>query len=157
LNAIIKGLIAGAAGTAALNIATYGDMALRGRPSSTAPAQLAGILAGKVGLSLSAGGADDETVQNRQSGLGALLGYVTGLGVGAVYGAARPALGGAPAQLTGLGVGLLAMAASDVPLAVSGVSDPKTWSTSDWASDLIPHLIYGFVVAAAYEAVAGDE
>jgi len=69
LNAIVKGLIAGAAGTAALNIATYGDMTLRGRPSSTAPAELAGILADKVGLSLSAGGVDDETVQNRKSGL----------------------------------------------------------------------------------------
>jgi len=85
------------------------------------------------------------------------LGYVTGLGVGAVYGVARPALNGVPAQLTGAGVGLLAMAASDAPLAMSGVSDPKSWSTSDWASDLIPHLIYGFVVAAAYEAITGDE
>ncbi len=82
---------------------------------------------------------------------------MTGLGVGAVYGTLRPALNGVPAQLTGVGVGLLAMAASDVPLAVSGVSDPKSWSSSDWASDLIPHLIYGFVVAAAYEAVVGDE
>ncbi len=45
------------------------------------------------------------------------------------------------------------MAASDVPIAALGVSDPRTWSLSDWASDVIPHLIYGVATVAASMAL----
>ena len=38
---VLIGITAGAAGTVALNIATYLDMAIRGRPSSDIPAQTA--------------------------------------------------------------------------------------------------------------------
>src|SRR3569833_2837053 len=37
---MIAGLLAGAAGTTALNAVTYGDMALRGRPASEVPERL---------------------------------------------------------------------------------------------------------------------
>jgi len=33
------------------------------------------------------------------------------------------------------------------------VSDPTTWGLSGWASDAIPHLIYGLVTASTYEAL----
>jgi len=45
------------------------------------------------------------------------------------------------------------MAASDIPLVTLGVSNPKTWGVSGWAADTIPHLIYGFVTAVAYETL----
>lgn len=45
---------------------------------------------------------------------------------------------------------------SDVPIAAFGVSDPKEWAASDWISDLIPQLIYGFVTAAVYQAVSEE-
>ena len=136
---------------------TYADMAIRGRPSSSVPAKMAGALAAKAGLPLSTGGegSDDEKVQNRQSGLGALFGYVTGLGVGTAYGLVRPLLRGVPMPVAGLSVGLAAMAASDVPIAALGVSDPATWGVSGWAADIVPHLAYGLVTAIAYDAFTG--
>ena len=49
------------------------------------------------------------------------------------------------------------LAASDVPLVSLGVSNPKTWGVSGWASDLIPHLIYGFVTAVVYDALSQND
>jgi hypothetical protein len=37
------------------------------------------------------------------------------------------------------------MAAADLPMALMGVSDPGSWSGTDWASDVVPHLAYGLV------------
>jgi hypothetical protein len=52
----LLGAAAGAVGAAALNIATYADMAIRGRAPSSLPADLAGALADKLGVDLSAPG-----------------------------------------------------------------------------------------------------
>src|SRR5437868_4585404 len=84
----LRGLIAGAAGTVALDIATYADIAIRGRPSSSAPSRMVSRIANTLHLPLSsAGGHDDKQVaQQRESGLGALLGYINGLGSGVGYG-----------------------------------------------------------------------
>ena len=155
-NKVMAGLIAGAAGTTALNVVTYADMVLRGRPASETPAKLAGILAGKAGADLSGGDhgkSGKEVAQSRQEGLGSLLGYVTGTGVGSLL---APALDKMPRPLLGITLGLAAMAASDLPIAAFGVSDPKEWSATDWVSDLIPHLVYGFVTAAIYRAISGE-
>ena len=151
---LVAGLIAGAAGTVALNVATYADMAYWGRPSSSTPSQMAGVLAERAGVDLGAGLAR-EAVENRKSGVGALLGYGNGLGVGAAYALLRPALGWLPGPARAVAVGLVAMAASDVPIARLGVSDPATWAPQDWAADLLPHLAYGIVTVAAYEALRG--
>jgi hypothetical protein len=152
----LKGLLAGAAGTVALDIASYADMALRGRSSSNAPAKMVSAIANMVHLPLSPQGvgAQDQIAQNRASGLGALLGYINGLGTGVVYGLLRSQSDELPLSLAGTLVGLAAMAASDVPLVMLKASDPKTWGVSGWLSDLIPHLIYGFVTVATYEALS---
>ncbi len=153
---VLTGAIAGALGTVALNIATYADMAIRARPSSSAPSDLVGVVAKKVNVPLSSKGvgAEDDTAKNRESGIGALLGFVNGLGIGALYGLIRSQFDeDVSIPLAGTIIGAAAMAASDVPLATSGVSDPKTWGVSGWASDAIPHLIYGLVTALAYEAL----
>lgn len=149
------GAIAGAGGTVALDIATYVDMAIRGRSSSGAPAQMVSILAKAVGLPLSSQGvgSQDQTAQNRENGLGALLGYGNGLGVGIAYGLLRSRQDQIPVPLAGIGVGLVAMAASDIPLIALRVSNPKTWGFSGWAADAIPHLVYGLVTATVYEAL----
>src|SRR5947209_3063603 len=70
-NALL-GLLAGAAGTVSLNVATYVDMALRGRSSSEAPSKLVSTIADKTKLPLSPQGvgSNDQTAQNRESGLG---------------------------------------------------------------------------------------
>ncbi|WP_201379594.1 hypothetical protein [Ktedonobacter sp. SOSP1-52] len=80
---VLQGLLAGAMGTVVLDIAGYADMALRGRPSSNTPAKMVDVLATMLHLSLSSQGNDaqDSTVQNRESGLGALLGYINRSGL----------------------------------------------------------------------------
>ena len=57
LREVLLGTAAGAVGTAALNAATYTDMAVRARPPSSVPAEVAGKLAEKAGVDL---GSDEE-------------------------------------------------------------------------------------------------
>src|SRR5258706_14304525 len=113
-------------------------MLIRGRPSSDVPAQVADKLAQRVGVDLAAdaggcggegkdGAAAQAQEQGRLSGLGALMGYATGLTVGALYGLARPASGKLSLPLAGLALGGVAMACSDVPAVATGATDPKTW------------------------------
>jgi hypothetical protein len=164
LGSILRGAAAGATGTAALNIATYLDMTMRGRPSSEVPAKVAGSLTQSVGIPLQAeansqGNISDEEkmkAKQRLTGLGALMGYATGLGIGALYGLVRPFAGRISIPLAGLVLGAAAMASSDVPATVTGATDPKTWGASGWASDIIPHAIYGLVTVLAYEAYQGE-
>ena len=156
LKSALRGLVAGAAGTVALDIATYLDMAIRGRSSSNAPSRMIDTIAEKIHLPLSSQGAgsQDQGAQNRESGLGALLGYVNGLGTGAIYGLIRSQFDEVPLPLAAAAVGLGAMAASDVPIVALHVSDPKTWGLSGWLSDAIPHLVYGIVTVATYQALS---
>lgn len=143
----IAGIAAGAVGTTALNLATYLDMAVRGRPASEAPAETVKKLEEKAGVRL------PQPQSNRRQAVGALLGFVTGLGVGALYGVVRPSIRSIPVQLAGVGLGLAAMAGSDVPMTLLGVSDPKEWAPPDWLADLIPHLAYGFATAVVFDAL----
>ena len=61
---ILAGIVAGAAGTVAINIATYVDMLVRGRPASTLPAKVAGKIADEIGLPLDF---DDDDATNNES------------------------------------------------------------------------------------------
>ena len=146
------GAVAGAVGTMALNATTYLDMALRGRQASGMPAQVAGILAEKAGVNLG----DSDTAENRRSGIGALLGYVTGVGFGVLYGAARPAIVALPLPARAAIVGLGAMASTDLPATGMGVTDPAQWDVQSWAMDVVPHLLFGLATVAAYDAITGD-
>jgi uncharacterized membrane protein len=148
---LLRGAAAGAAGTTALNAVTYLDMAVRGRPASDAPEQVVRRLAGKAGVELPGGRRERA---NRLAGLGPVAGIATGVGVGALAGALRSAGVRLPAAVGGPLLGAAAMAASDVPLAVAGVSDPRTWSAADWVSDAVPHLVYGVTTHATLKAAA---
>ncbi|MGY1720498.1 hypothetical protein ACI8AG_15790 [Blastococcus sp. SYSU DS0552] len=145
----LRGAAAGAAGTTALNAVTYLDMVVRGRGSSSTPEQTVEKLAETAHVLIPG---DDQTRQNRLQGLGPMTGIVAGVGVGVVGGLARASglLSSKPVGtlLTGLG----AMVAGNGPMTVLGVTDPRTWSTTDWLSDLVPHLAYGLVVKNTIDA-----
>src|SRR4051812_46689789 len=83
MNRILAGAAAGAAGTTALNMVTYLDMAVRGRAASDTPERSIERVAGLVGVEVPG---DTNTRGNRLAGLGALGGLLTGVAVGAGYG-----------------------------------------------------------------------
>lgn len=148
---VLAGIAAGAAGTTALNLVTYLDMVLRGRPSSSTPEETVRRSEELVHVELPG---DDDIAANRRSGVGALLGIAAGLGTGALYGLARPALGRMPLPLRGVVAGLAANVGTTGPMAALGVTDPRDWSGDSWVSDLVPHLAYGLVTAAVWEMAA---
>jgi uncharacterized membrane protein len=149
LKNMLKGAMAGAAGTTALNAVGYGDMALRARPASRTPDQVAEQLARRVGLTIPGSG---EAHQGRPEGLGALAGMATGVAVGTAAGR----LPGAVRRLGPLAdpatIGGAAMLATDLTAAALGVSDARTWDATSWLSHVVPHLAFGAVV---YAALAG--
>jgi hypothetical protein len=145
----LRGAAAGAAGTTALNIVTWADMALRGRPASTTPERTVEKLASTAHLPIPG---DGDTRQNRVQGLGALTGLAAGVGVGALVGLIR-ALGFRSHPVVGTALitaGVLA--STNGPMTALGITDPRNWSTTDWASDIVPHLAYGAVVKATMDA-----
>jgi hypothetical protein len=94
-----------------------------------------------------------ERESNKLSGLGALSGFATGLAMGGAYGAVAPKLDSKPLPFRSLVAGLGAMAVSDIALTASGLTDPREWGLSGWASDLFPHLAYGLCTAFAFDAL----
>lgn len=151
---ITRGLIAGAAGTVTLNVLTYLDMAVRGRGASSVPADTVDRAADAAGIAL-APGADPDAAQNRSQGLGALLGYASGLGFGALYGALRHRTGDVSVPAGALGLTLAAMAGANLPSVALGVTDPGEWGAEGWVADIVPHVAYGFVTAGVYDAIDG--
>jgi len=149
LHAILRGAAAGAAGATALHAATYADMAVRGRPASSTPEESVRRIARALGTRIPG---DERSRQARESGLGALLGLLTGTAVGAGYGALHGA-GWRPGALTGgAAVTGAALVAANGPMVALRVTDPRDWSVTDWISDVVPHLAYGFVTAATFAA-----
>lgn len=145
MGVIARGLAAGAAGVTALNTAGYLDMALRARPASSAPADTVENLADRVGRELP--GSRGERA-NRRTALGSLAGIGTGLLVGIGASVARAAGIRLPGVVAAAATGAVAMAASDVPMAALGITEPRRWSQPDWVADGVPHLAYGFAAHA---------
>ncbi|HEY8295597.1 MAG TPA: hypothetical protein VIG41_09690 [Micrococcaceae bacterium] len=147
---LAAGAAAGAAGTTALNAITYLDMIRGARPASSTPETTVEKLAEVTGVDIPG---NDEERTNRVSGLGPLTGLVMGVGVGALLGAGRAA-GLRPGLATGsLAAAAGALIGSNGPMTALGVTDPRTWSKTDWISDIIPHLAYGLVTAATLQAL----
>ena len=145
----LRGAAAGAAGSTALNAVTFLDMVVRGRGASSTPERTVEKLAEVAHVRIPG---DDETRSNRVQGLGPITGLVAGVGVGVVVGLVRAA--GYRSQplvgtlLTTLGV----LVATNGPMTVLGITDPRTWSATDWASDVVPHLAYAAVVKTTMDA-----
>ncbi|MGW4529278.1 hypothetical protein [Amycolatopsis sp. NPDC004378] len=143
----LAGIAAGAAGTTALNAVTYLDMVFRARAPSSTPEDTVRRAQELTGVGLG----DEDSTDNRRSGLGALMGIAAGLGTGALYGLVRPRLGHVPPLVLGVGCGLAANVGTTAPMAVLGITDPREWTADSWLSDLVPHLAYGLTTAAAWD------
>lgn len=148
LRLALLGAAAGAAGTTALNTATYLDMALRGRPTSSTPEDTVEALSETTHIPVPGSG---DTRDNRLAGLGPLTGIVAGLGVGVALGAAR-ATGWRPGLAQATAAATVAVEiAGNGPMTLLGVTDPRTWPATSWVADLVPHLAYGAVTAAVLD------
>jgi hypothetical protein len=146
---VLRGAAAGAAGTTALNAVTYLDMVGRGRGTSSTPEQTVEALAEKAHVQIPG---DEEKRSNRVQGLGPLTGLVAGVGVGVLSGLARAA-GVRTRPLVGTAVTTAGvLIAANGPMTVLGITDPRTWSRTDWVSDVVPHLAYGAVVKTTLDA-----
>jgi hypothetical protein len=146
---VLRGATAGAAGTTALNAVTYLDMTVRGRATSSTPEQTVEALAEKAHVPIPG---DEEKRSNRVQGLGPLTGLVAGVGVGVLAGLARAA-GLRSQPLVGTALSTVAvLIGSNGPMTVLGITDPRTWSATDWISDVVPHLAYGVVVKTTMDA-----
>ncbi len=140
----LRGAAAGAAGTTALNAVTYLDMVLRGRGTSSTPEDTVEKLLDKTHVPVPGEG---DGRDNRVSGLGALTGIVSGVGIGGLLGLVRAA-GGRPGILAGSTAATLgALVGTNGPMTALGITDPRTWPPSSWVSDVVPHLAYGVVTA----------
>lgn len=150
---ILFGIAAGAAGTTALNAVTYLDMAVRARPVSNTPQETVERLAAAVSVPIPGEG---EERDNRLAGLGPLSGIATGVAVGALLGATRALGWRMPLTVGGTVAAALAMAAANLPMSALGVTDLRTWSLTDWVSDVVPHLAYGGVTVATLRALSAE-
>lgn len=151
MSGIARGLIAGAAGTVTLNVLTYLDMAVRGRPASSVPKRTVQELADSADAELAPEG-DEDARDHRSEGLGALLGFASGLGFAALYGAVAGSRR-VPVPVGAVALTVAATAAANVPAVATGVTDPREWSGQAWAADVVPHLAYGLVTAAVFDAI----
>lgn len=137
------GVIAGAAGTAVLNAATYADMALRNRPPSELPPEMVDAFADRLHL--------PRPAENRRSGLGALLGYADGFGAGALFGLIRPSVRSVPWFAAAMALGAFTMIASEGTATAMRRTDPRTWGASGWIADIVPRLFYGAVTCLVFD------
>lgn len=147
---IVAGGVAGAVGTLALDVVSYGDMLARGRAASELPGRAAARLAGTARITL--GPADDPRTANRAAALGAVLGYATGVAVGSALGLVwrRPARS---RLRRGLVAGTVAMVTANSPMVAQGLTDPRTWGVAGWVSDIVPHVAYGLAAAVTYDTI----
>jgi hypothetical protein len=144
IRSVLSGAAAAAAATTALNGVTYLDMVIRARPASTTPRESVEKLSETAGITIP--GTDHDRT-NRVEGLAPILGIATGLGTGTVLGVARAAGWRPRLAMTAAAASGVALIGANAPMAALGISDPRSWSAGDWASDVIPHLVFGAVTA----------
>ena len=153
MSGLLRGALAGAAGTTALNATTYLDMAVRGRATSDSPEQVVEKTAAAAGIAIPGSGGERD---NRVAGLAPLSGSAVGVVIGSVFGSVHRAFArrgrSIPAPVEIALIAAAAMVLSDVPLRLLGISDPAGWTAKDWVSDVVPHLVYGTVTYATLVA-----
>ncbi len=142
LEAVGKGILAGAAGTAVMTGYQLAIAKLRGTGSSSAPAE--------VGKRIIEGVLGREVPDDRMDSLNNAMHVAYGTSWGPIYGIAQSSLR-LPALHHGVLFGALVWGASLVELPALGIA-PPIWETPppEAALDLSYHLVYGLAVAAAY-------
>ena len=153
IRTLMTGVIAGATGELALNVASYADMVIRARPASSMPGKVAGRMADLAGVELSRPGERAEIAETRKEASGALLGYGMAVGTAVSYALLRRAGMRLPVPIGGVLMGGAAMAVSDSVATAIGATDPATWGVSGWLADVIPHAIFGVATAATLELI----
>lgn len=153
--ALVRGVVAGAAGTAAMTACQLLVAKLRGQPLSTpvpktwaeapAPAQVAQRVSE---------GVLKRPVTKKQVPLATnVMHWLYGTTWGGVYGIVQGTLDG-PTAAAGLGFGSAVWSASYAQLVPLGIYEPPwKYPAQDLALDLSYHLVYGLGVAAAYAAL----
>jgi hypothetical protein len=141
---LLVGMLAGAAGTTALNAVSYLDMLASARPASSTPEATVEKLEAASPFTVPG---DEEQRKNRIVALGPMTGIAVGVTVGGLVGIAR-SLGWRPTPI------ILAIVAaggaligSNGPMTILKVTDPRTWTAKEWASDIFPHLAFGAAAA----------
>ncbi len=155
---MVYGALAGAAGTTALDVASYADMLLRGRGPSDLPKNVVKEIARRAHVApfdrpdeqLS------DTDKNRENAVGALIGYADGVGTGAMYGAIRPSMRGVSWFWTGIALAIATGLFSEGTAAALKQTDPRQWGTEGWISDIIPRCLYGWVTAITFDGLAKE-
>ncbi len=127
-------------------------MALRARPASETPQQTVEAMADRAHVDVPG---DDEQRAHRLEGLGPLLGIAAGVGAGAVLGVARAAGLRVPLPASIAIASFAALVVGNGPMTALGITDPRQWSATDWASDVVPHVAYGAVAANVLEHLVG--
>ncbi|WP_406432130.1 hypothetical protein [Streptomyces sp. NBC_01589] len=150
LRGLLAGAAAGAAGTTVLDTVGYLDMVIRGRGASTTPEVTVERLSETLHVPIPG---DENARENRVEGLGPLTGIAAGVGMGALLGLAlscgwRP--GNAVLTATATTGALIG---TNGPMTVLRVTDPRTWSRSDWVADIVPHVAYALVTVAVVKAL----
>jgi hypothetical protein len=129
----------------ALNIVTHGDMAIRGRSPSDLPPRVAGTVAMRLAIDL---GKKDRRA-NREAGLGALLGYGSGLIYGAFYGAIEGRSTTFP--LWARVIVLTSVATTGEWVATGlGLTNPRKWGLVGWVETLVPRAAYAMATIGTY-------
>ena len=146
LTGLTSGMIAGAAGSTALNAFSYTKQAFNGQPSSATPDQAAQAVIQSVGGEVPGTPAKKAA---RLEGLGPLSGLGVGLGIGALAGMLRAAGIKIPMPAAPVVLGLGAMAVSDGVMTAVGITEPRTWTPSSVLQDALPHVVYGAVTVLA--------
>lgn len=149
----LRGALAGAAGTCALNFAAYLDMAATRRPASEVPRLAAHAIAAKLGLEPKP--IDDEPSLSRWEGFGEALGHVHGVSQGIGYAVLRgTVLDGPPWWVGAMSLCLETFVVGEGTCVALGATDPTTWGVAGYARGLGLRLAFGVVTALAYEALA---
>jgi hypothetical protein len=152
VNRFAAGALSGVIGTLALNAATYADIAMRGRAPSSVPEDTVKATAERAGFDLAD---DEETAAHRRTGIGALLGYATGLTIGALYGAIRPLIPRLRLPVAGAAVGVTAMIGANAGAVAAGTTDPRRWGVEGWLADMVPHACFGLATAGMFDVLEG--
>ncbi|MFE3902195.1 hypothetical protein ACFXPY_18165 [Streptomyces sp. NPDC059153] len=145
LRGLLAGTAAAAAGTTALNTVGYLDMVIRGRGASEAPEVTVERLSAALHVPIAG---DGNLRENRVEALGPLTGTAAGVGMGALLGLAL-SCGWQPSNAVLTATATVgALIGTNGPMTVLGVTDPRTWSRSDWVADIVPHVTYALVTVA---------
>ena len=142
LRRLTRGLLAGAAGTAAMTAAQTAWLKARGEEPSTTPAE--------VGRRIVEGVLQRDVPEERMGALNNVMHWLYGTSWGVLFGLARADRGAAPLSDGARFAGVV-RGASLVQLPAMRLA-PPVWEypPQQLASDVGFHLVYGVGVAAAY-------